>query len=57
MTLTNSAGVRVVKGETTFPLGHPDVQRVLRQSRWTLNPRRGEIVVEVAGEDERRAER
>ena len=56
-TLANSSGVWVVKREAVFPLGHPEVQRVLRNSRWTLNPRRGEIVVEAAGDGERRAER
>jgi len=45
-TLTTGAGVYVVKGETVFPLGHPDVQQYLRNVRWTFNPRRGEIVVD-----------
>jgi hypothetical protein len=49
-TLTNEAGVFVIKRETTFPLGHPDVQRVLRLSRWTLNPKRGEVIVEAVGD-------
>jgi hypothetical protein len=56
-TLTNGSGVWVVKRHTTYPLGHPEVQRLLRTSRWTLNPRRGEVVVEAAGDVERRAER
>jgi hypothetical protein len=49
-TLTNESGVYVVKTETIFPLGHPDIQRVLRYSRWTLDPRRGEVVVEAVGD-------
>lgn len=49
-TLTNDRGVYVVKGETIFPLGHPDVQRYFRNSRWTLNPRRGEVLVDSVGE-------
>ena len=48
-TLTNDRGVYVVKGETIFPLGHPDVQRYFRNSRWTLNPKRGEVVVDSVG--------
>lgn len=45
-TLTNDRGVYVVKGETIFPLGHPDVQRYFRNSRWTLNPKKGEVLVD-----------
>jgi hypothetical protein len=48
-TLTNIRGVYVVKGETIFPLGHPDVQRYFRNSRWTLNPKRGEVLVDSVG--------
>jgi hypothetical protein len=48
-TLTNDRGVYVVKGETIFPLGHPDVQRYFRNSRWTLNPKRGEVLVDSVG--------
>lgn len=48
-TLTGDAGVHVIKSETLFPLGHPDVQRYLREGRWTLDERRGEIVVELKG--------
>lgn len=48
-TITNDRGVYVVKGETIFPLGHPDVQRYFRNSRWTLNPKRGEVVVDSVG--------
>jgi hypothetical protein len=48
-TLTNDRGVYVVKGETIFPLGHPDVQRYFRNSRWTLNPKKGEVLVDSVG--------
>ena len=48
-TLTNDRGVYVVKGETVFPLGHPDVQRYFRNSRWTLNPRKGEVLIDSVG--------
>lgn len=48
-TLTNDRGVYVVKGQTIFPLGHPDVQRYFRNSRWTLNPKRGEVLVDSVG--------
>ena len=48
-TITNDHGVYVVKGETIFPLGHPDVQRYFRSSRWTLNPKRGEVFVDSVG--------
>ncbi len=48
-TLTNERGVYVVKGETIFPLGHPDVQRYFRNSRWTLDPKRGEVRVDSVG--------
>jgi hypothetical protein len=48
-TITNDRGVYVVKGETIFPLGHPDVQRYFRNSRWTLNPKRGEVLVDSLG--------
>lgn len=48
-TITNDRGVYVVKGETIFPLGHPDVQRYFRNSRWTLNPKRGEVLVDSVG--------
>jgi hypothetical protein len=48
-TITNDHGVYVVKGETIFPLGHPDVQRYFRNSRWTLNPKRGEVLVDSVG--------
>ena len=48
-TITTDRGVYVVKGETIFPLGHPDVQRYFRNSRWTLNPKRGEVLVDSVG--------
>jgi hypothetical protein len=48
-TITNDRGVYVVKGETIFPLGHPDVQRYFRNSRWTLNPKRGEVLIDSVG--------
>ena len=48
-TITNDRGVYVVKGETIFPLGHPDLQRYFRSSRWTLNPKRGEVFVDSVG--------
>jgi hypothetical protein len=48
-TLTNERGVYVVKGETIFPLGHPDVQRYFRNSRWTLDAKRGEVLVDSVG--------
>jgi hypothetical protein len=49
-TLTNETGVYVVKTETIFPIGHPDVQRVLRYSRWTFDAKRGRVVVEEVGQ-------
>ena len=45
-TLITETGLNVVKTTTIFPIGHPDIQRYLRNARWTLNPWRGEIVVE-----------
>ena len=44
-TLTTAVGVQVVKTETVFPLGHPDVQQYLRGARWTLDARRGTVIV------------
>jgi hypothetical protein len=44
-TLATDAGVFVVKTETIFPVGHPDIQQYLRHHEWTLNPERGEIIV------------
>lgn len=44
-TLATDAGVFVVKTQTIFPVGHPDIQQVLRHHEWTLNPERGEIIV------------
>lgn len=48
-TLANRDGIFVVKTETIFPIGHPDVQQVLRHREWTLNPVRGEIIVPSGG--------
>jgi len=48
-TLANDAGVFVVKTETVFPIGHPDVQQVLRHREWTLNPENGEVIVPTGG--------
>lgn len=44
-TLATEAGIFVVKTQTIFPVGHPDIQQVLRHREWTLNPERGEIIV------------
>jgi hypothetical protein len=44
-TLTSGNGVFVVKTQTVFPLRHPDVQQYLRRVEWTLDRRKGEIVV------------
>jgi len=44
-TLATERGVFVIKTETVFPIGHPDVQRYLRQARWTLDARNGEVIV------------
>jgi hypothetical protein len=48
-TLTTRGGVLVVKGETVMPIGHPDVQQYLRNAKWTLDWRRGSVVVESVG--------
>ena len=48
-TLANQTGLFVVKTQTIFPVGHPDVQQVLRHHEWTLNPSRGEIIVPAGG--------
>lgn len=45
-TITTESGVNVVKTETIFPLGHPDIQRYLRGVVWTVDAPHGEIVVE-----------
>lgn len=39
-------GVLVVKGETMFPIGHPDVQQYFRNGKWTWDARRGVVVVD-----------
>jgi hypothetical protein len=44
-TLTSDNGIFVVKTQTVFPLRHPDVQQYLRRVEWTLDGRKGEIVV------------
>ncbi|HEX6535970.1 MAG TPA: hypothetical protein VF041_15345 [Gemmatimonadaceae bacterium] len=46
-TLDSEDGLFVVKSRTLFPVAHPDVQRYLHAARWTLDERRGEIVVEL----------
>lgn len=46
-TLVNEQGVFVVKTETVFPIGHPDVQQYLRRTRWTLDAPNGEVIVSV----------
>lgn len=46
-TLVNEQGVFVVKAETVFPIGHPDVQQYLRRTRWTLDAPNGEVIVSV----------
>lgn len=51
-TLSRDDGVWVVKRDAVFPIGHPDVQRYLGHGRWTLDSRRGEIVVHEVGEGE-----
>ena len=42
-------GVLVVKGDTMFPIGHPDVQQYFRAGKWTWDARRGEVVVDSVG--------
>ncbi len=42
-------GVLVVKGETMFPIGHPDVQQYFRVGKWTWDSRRGEVVIDSVG--------
>ena len=46
-TLVTERGVFVIKTETTFPIGHPDVQQYLRRTRWTLDAQNGEVIVSV----------
>lgn len=46
-TLVTDRGVFVVKTETTFPIGHPDVQQYLRRTPWTLDAQNGEVIVPV----------
>jgi hypothetical protein len=42
-------GVMVVKGDTMFPVGHPDVQQYFRAGKWTWDARRGTVVVDSVG--------
>jgi hypothetical protein len=42
-------GVLVVKGETMFPIGHPDVQQYFRVGKWTWDARSGVVVVDSVG--------
>jgi hypothetical protein len=51
-TLTTDAGVFVIKTQTVFPIGHPDVQRYLRRTRWTLDAMNGRIIVGGAAPSE-----
>ena len=48
-TLATDAGVFVVKTQPIFPVGHPDIQQILRHREWMLNPERGEIIVPAGG--------
>ena len=42
-------GVMVVKGDTMFPVGHPDVQQYFRVGKWTWDARQGTVVVDSVG--------
>ena len=44
-TLLMTDGLWMVRGRSMVSLGSSDAQRVLRNSRWTYNARRGEIIV------------
>lgn len=46
-TMVTERGVFVVKTETVFPIGHPDVQQYLRHARWTLDAQNGQVIVSV----------
>jgi hypothetical protein len=48
-TFSGRTGVLVVKGETMFPIGHPDVQQYFRAGKWTWDARRGQVVVDSVG--------
>lgn len=48
-TFVARTGVLVVKGETMFPLGHPDVQQYFRVGKWTWDARHGVVVVDSVG--------
>jgi hypothetical protein len=45
-TLAYGSAVFLIVDNSRIPLGTPDSGRVLGERRWTLNPRRGEIIVE-----------
>lgn len=47
-TFDSRGGVLVIKGDTMFPIGHPDVQQYLRAGKWTWYGRRGVVVVDSA---------
>ncbi len=42
-------GVMVVKGDTMFPVGHPDVQQYFRVGKWTFDARHGAVVIDSVG--------
>jgi hypothetical protein len=48
-TFVSRSGVQVVKGDTMFPIGHPDVQQYFRVGKWTWDARRGVVVVDSVG--------
>jgi len=48
-TFVARTGVLVVKGETMFPIGHPDVQQYFRVGKWTWDARHGIVVVDSVG--------
>ena len=49
-TFVARTGVLVVKGETMFPIGHPDVQQYFRAGKWTWDARHGTVVVDSVGQ-------
>ncbi|MFN2398279.1 MAG: tetratricopeptide repeat protein [Gemmatimonadaceae bacterium] len=44
-TLTLRAGPRIIRDNSLVPLNHVDAARLLRNRRWTLDTRRGEVIV------------
>jgi hypothetical protein len=46
-TMATDQGVFVIKSETLFPIGHPDVQQYLRRTPWTLDAQNGQVIVSV----------